>query len=70
MHKQLYRLCLDDCSMPGFCSFNTDYIGTFDDVETFIEALRNDEKFAKTEIRLIEAWNSYAAGNHNVTYHK
>jgi len=68
MHNQLYRLCLDDCSMPGFCSFNTDYIGTLDDVESFIEAIRQDEKFADTETRLIEAWNSYTAGNHNVTY--
>jgi len=68
MHNQLYRLCLDDCSMPGFCSFNTDYIGTLDDVESFIEAIQQDEKFADIETRLIEAWNSYAAGNHNVTY--
>jgi len=68
MHNQLYRLCLDDCSMPGFCSFNTDYIGTLNDVESFIEAIRQDEKFADIETRLIEAWNSYAAGNHNVTY--
>ena len=61
MHNQLYHLCLDDCSMPGFCSFNTDYIGTLDDVESFIEAIQYDEKFVDTETRLIEAWNNPAA---------
>lgn len=68
MSKQLYRLTLDDCSMPGFCSFNTDYIGTLEDVSAFIESLRSDEKCVKTESRLIEAWDSYSAGNHEVTY--
>lgn len=68
MSKQLYRLCLDDYSTPDFCSFNKDYIGTLEDIKTFIEALRNDEKYAKSESRLIEAWDSYTAGNHEITY--
>lgn len=68
MSKQLYRLTLDDYSMPGFCSFSTDYIGTLEDVKSFIEALRSDEKTAKNQSELIEAWDSYKSGNHDVTY--
>lgn len=54
--------------MPGFCSFSTDYIGTLEDVKSFIEALRSDEKTAKNQSTLIEAWANYEAGNHHVTY--
>ena len=68
MSKQLYRLTLDDYSMPGFCSFNTDYIGTLEEVKAFIEALRKDERTAKNQSRLIEAWDSFAGGNYEVTY--
>jgi len=68
MSKQLYRLTLDDYSMPGFCSFSTDYIGQLEDVKSFIEALRSDEKTAKNQSELIEAWDSYESGNHDVTY--
>ncbi len=66
--KQLYRLTLDDYSTPGFCSFSTDYIGTLEDVRDFIEVLRSDEGTAQSQSRLIEAWDSYEAGNHDVTY--
>ena len=68
MSKQLYRLTLDDYSMPGFCSFSADYIGTLEDVKAFIESLRCDDETAKNQSRLIEAWDSYEAGNHEVTY--
>jgi len=68
MSKQLYRLTLDDYSTPGFCSFSTDYIGTLEDIKAFIEALRSDERTAQSQSRLIEAWDNYEAGNHDVTY--
>ena len=68
MCKQFYRLTLDDYSMPGFCSFSTDYIGTMDDMASFMDALRNDERSANDDSRLIDAWNRYCEGNHDVTY--
>ena len=68
MDNQLYRLTLDDYSMPGFCSFSTDYIGTMEDIRFFVEALRGDIRCAETESRLIHACDLYEAGSHDVTY--
>lgn len=68
MDKLLYRLTLDSYSTPSFCSGSTNYVGTLKQIGSFIEALRNDEDFAENQKRLINTWDIYKNGNHDVTY--
>lgn len=65
MSKQIYKMCLDDCSTPGFVSFTKDYFGTIEDVEGLVTAIRDDE--LRPDDYLASILDRYKSGEKDVT---
>lgn len=59
MGEQIYRLLLDDQSLPAYCSFDKHYFGTIEMVEGFINAIRNDKKIAAHYKNLISYFDEF-----------
>ena len=68
MNKQIYKLCLDDYSAASFTSFGKEYFGTFEMIESFIDAIKYDEQISEKFADLISTFDKYKNGAKNVTH--
>ena len=44
--SRYYRLLLDDYSAASFTSFDKDYFGTLEQIDSFFQAIKSDEDVA------------------------
>lgn len=65
---KLFKLLLDDYSIPSFSSFSKPYFGTLEDVSALIADLSADEDFKDGFSETKEAFDKYMAGETNVTH--
>lgn len=70
--SRYYRLLLDDYAAPSFTSFDKDYYGTLEDINSFFEEIKSDEEIAKRQRYIISVYEKFLAGNksirHSVAY--
>ena len=68
MSRQIYRLCLDDYSVPPYMSLSKEYFGTLEMIDSFIEAIRTDAAISEKYKNLISAYDKYKNGEKDVTH--
>lgn len=61
--KQLYKLYLDDYSAASFTSFDKCYIGTLDDISSFICSIKNDKNMTDVHNDLLSAYENFISGD-------
>ena len=64
--EQYYKLELEDCACPSFCSFTKDYYGDIVNICAFIDSLAADNKTGRHN-DLINAFKEWENGNISVT---
>ena len=70
MNKQIYKLCLEDYSAASFTSFGKEYFGTFEMIESFIDAIKYDDQISEKFADLISTFDKYKNGAKNVTHNE
>lgn len=68
MKEQLYILLLDNCSVPAFMSAEKPYIGTINDIDGFINVIKEDDCICEEFKELIPVYKKYLDGEKNVTH--
>lgn len=68
MNNQLFKLCLEDYSAAAFTSFDKEYFGTFEMIESFIDAIKYDKQISEKFADLTSTFDKYKSGAKNVTH--
>ena len=66
--SRYYRLLLDDYSAASFTSFDKDYFGTLEQIDSFFQAIKSDEDVAKRHEYILSIYDQFLAGKKTISH--